>query len=218
MTSHVSAAPGSIQQASATAASAARSGSASRAGSSHACQVERATPASRAACACDRFASLRQCLSRPLMVCRYSATPRRLKSGLSVYSLDTPPLKKTSHKIAVRRTTPENRPFCHPSRPYAPPHRAYPFAASPSKPCKKQPRSAPISAAAGHKSRQKRADISKQDISRVKPSARRSADATQLGKYIQSGYIHNQPFQGRSRAYTRIHTRARARAHCVVAV
>ena len=52
------------------------------------------------------------------------------------------------HKIAVRRTTPENRPFCHSSRPYAPPCRAYLFAASPSKPCKNQRSSAPISAAA----------------------------------------------------------------------
>ena len=58
------------------------------------------------------------------------------------------PAKKTPHKIAVRRTTPENRPFCHPSRPYAPPCRAYLFAASPSKPCKNQRSSAPIRAAA----------------------------------------------------------------------
>ena len=58
------------------------------------------------------------------------------------------PAKKTPHKIAVRRTTPENRPFCHPSRPYAPPHRAIVFSGKASKSCKNQRSSAPISAAA----------------------------------------------------------------------
>lgn len=84
------------------------------------------------------------------MTRRYSASGRWVKSGL-VYMCSPFPAFFSPHKIAVRRTTPENRPFCHPSRPYAPPCRAYPFAASPSKPCKKQPRSAPIRAAAWRK-------------------------------------------------------------------
>ena len=93
------------------------------------------------------MAALRQYRSRPLMVCRYSAPERWAKSGL-VYMCSPFPAFFSPHKIAVRRTTPEIRPFCHPSRPYAPPCRAYLFAASPSKPCKNQRSSAPISAAA----------------------------------------------------------------------
>lgn len=85
-TSQSSATAGSTRAASATAASCAASGSASRAGFSHACHVERATPAIRAACAWLRLQSLRMCFNRPLMVCRYSAAEQRLKSGLSVYS------------------------------------------------------------------------------------------------------------------------------------
>ena len=81
------------------------------------------------------------------MTRRYSASGRWVKSGL-VYMCSPFPAFFSPHKIAVRRTTPENRPFCHPSRPYAPPCRAYPFAASPSKSCKNQRCSAPISAAA----------------------------------------------------------------------
>ena len=84
------------------------------------------------------------------MTRRYSAPERWAKSGL-VYMCSPFPAFFSPHKIAVRRTTPENRPFCHPSRPYAPPCRAFSFSVSPSKPCKKQPRGAPISAAAGRK-------------------------------------------------------------------
>ena len=84
--SQASAAPGSSLTASATADRCARSGSAGRAGSSHTCQVERATPASLAACACERLQSLRMCFNLPLMIFRYSAAGRRLKIALCVYT------------------------------------------------------------------------------------------------------------------------------------
>ncbi len=87
------AAAGSIRAASATAASCAASGKAVRVADSHACHVERATPAAFAAWAWLRLQSLRMCRSRPLMVCRYSAAVRRQKSGLSVYSVIHLPLK-----------------------------------------------------------------------------------------------------------------------------
>ena len=93
---------------------------------------------------------MRQYRSRPLMTRRYSAPERWAKSGL-VYMCSPFPAFFSPHKIAIRRTTPENRPFCHSPRPKAPPHRAIIFSGKASKPCKKQPRGAPIRAAAGRK-------------------------------------------------------------------
>ena len=81
--SQSSAAPGSIRQASATAEIWARSGKAFCALSSHACHVERETFASAAAFRWLRFASLRQCLSLLLIVCRQSQTSVNPKSCLS---------------------------------------------------------------------------------------------------------------------------------------
>ena len=111
-TSQSSATAGSTRAASATAASCAASGSASRAGFSHACHVERATPAMRAACDWLRLQSLRMCFSRPLMVCRYSAAEQRLKSGLSVYSV-IHPLKNTPLNLPSTHVPLGFRPFCH---------------------------------------------------------------------------------------------------------
>lgn len=81
--SQSSAAPGSIRQASATAEIWARSGKAFCVLSSHACHVERETFASAAAFRWLRFASLRQCLSLLLIVCRQSHTSVKPNNCLS---------------------------------------------------------------------------------------------------------------------------------------
>ena len=143
--SQSSAAEGSMRAASAMAAKAATSGSASRAGSSHICHVDRATPASFAACAWLRLQSLRQCF-KPIL----SHPPAAEKRPCRVHG-STPPLKKSLHNLSPTRRRRQKRPFCHLSRRYVLPCRAYPFAAHPSKPCKNQRCVAPISAAAARK-------------------------------------------------------------------
>ena len=115
--SQSSAAAGSTRAASATAASAATSGSAERAGFSQACHVERATPATFAACTWLRLQSLRQCFKRPLMVCRYSAIPRRVKRGLCVYTVQHL-RKKLSCNLSPTRRRRQKRPFCHSFKPF----------------------------------------------------------------------------------------------------